>query len=84
MIHRKYVILAVWLIKIKGGSTGLAPIHVKITKIIEKLDKTYNLIGEYFFVLILLGILIIRYRIIMDMIRAITPPILFGIDRKIA
>lgn len=69
---------------INGSSTGFAPIHVRI-----KNDES-NIISEVFFIIIiffvflLLNAMGVVYIIATEQIRANTPPILLGMERKMA
>ena len=68
---------------INGISIGWAPAQVNKIKLLENIQnnnwlKGLNVIGYRFFIT---GRV---YKIIIDIKRAITPPNLFGIDRKIA
>jgi len=70
--------------KIKGGSTGFIPNQVKMKKIIT---KGQNIISWLYMVLLywILYLFIPKgIRIMIDMIKAITPPSLLGMDRRIA
>jgi len=68
----------------KGASTGFAPIHVSKQNNVEYIQKKFFSEGLNFFdatiFFFALKIVIIR----MERIRAVTPPNLLGMDRKIA
>jgi hypothetical protein len=67
----------------KGSSTGFIPNHVKNKKMMTKLqkDKNFNSFGLF---CCILGRKVKGRRIKIDINSPITPPNLFGIDRKIA
>jgi hypothetical protein len=78
------MILVIWPVISYGYSTGLAPIQVRIRKLMDKNQnvifcKGLNLLDILF---CFLNGMIAMMRI--DMTRAITPPSLLGIDRRIA
>jgi hypothetical protein len=78
------VILEIIPIISNGGSTGLAPIHVKIIKFIDNIQNKVLLMGLNFLdrrCFLNMGII---PRIKIAAISAITPPNLLGIERKIA
>jgi len=81
--NRKKVakICAIW---INGFSTGHLPIHDKIINEVNSIKNINCIIGlndaDIFLVFMKAG----KHRMIMEVIRAITPPSLLGIDRKIA
>jgi hypothetical protein len=62
----------------------LAPIQVNKIKIIQKKERTAILKGENFFVFKGFVKKDKGYKIKIDIIKANTPPILLGIERKIA
>jgi len=71
--------------KMKGGSTGHAPIYVKIKKILIKNQNSILVKGYIHNGRNLLCIEIGKVKItIIERKRAITPPSLFGILRRIA
>lgn len=85
MYIRKYKTVKICPIPSRGGSTGLAPIQVSKNTIVTR-DQNMNLLIGY-----AAEDRIFRFiekervrRIKIDMIRAITPPNLLGIDRRIA
>lgn len=78
----KYKALVTWPIASYGGSTGLAPIHVRMIRILIKDQNFVFLLGENF---VLFGfIFIVISKIAMDITNATTPPSFEGIDRRIA
>lgn len=78
----KYITLATCPIFSYGGSTGFAPIHVRITKVLARIQNFAFFWGRNFVLFVFL--LIMTRRIIIDARSAITPPSFDGIDRKIA
>lgn len=80
----KYTILVISLSASKGASTGFAPAQVRIQNKMASIQKELFLVGENLDLkeyLFLKGkIEIIR----IDNTRAITPPSLFGMDRRMA
>jgi hypothetical protein len=75
----------IWLSSMKGGSTGHMPNHVRIIKLNIKLKNKILLNQKNWFPLIFfLKIKGLINKIIILIKRAITPPILLGIARKIA
>ena len=83
--NEKYVIVASWPIITYGSSTGRAPIHVRINHLATIVQNMSWAIGlnEYLVFLLVLENGRIR-RISSAIARAITPPNLFGIERRIA
>jgi hypothetical protein len=84
-IMRKYRMDAIWLMMIKGGSTGYLPIHVRVRRSAARAQNRHCLIGQN----IRLHCLDVCgrgkiTRIRMDRTRAMTLPSLLGIDRRIA
>jgi len=80
----KYRILVIWPIVSNGYSTGFAPIHVKTINE-DLIDQNISL--DFMFILLDNNILFLNGRIMItmiDIINAITPPSLFGIERKMA
>lgn len=81
----KYRIEAICPISMNGGSTGCPPIQVSTSVLAIKSQNSVCVIGRRDRLRCLevcrVGIII---RIKIDASRAITPPSLFGIDRKIA
>jgi len=72
-------------VKIKGSSTGRAPIQVNIITMLKKLQNMIWFIKKFLFLLILVNSDSGRItKIAIDAIRQITPPNLLGIDRRIA
>jgi hypothetical protein len=69
---------------IKGDSTGFAPIQVRINAELKKIKIINFLNGLNFLDLIFLLKIGIKYKIAIAIINEITPPILFGIERRIA
>jgi len=70
-----------WPICSNGGSTGFAPIHVRIMITLVKNQNfvffcVLNFVDVFF-------VFIITVRIMIDAPRAITPPSFDGIDRRI-
>ncbi len=80
----KYVILKVFPINSNGCSTGLAPIQVKIAKLLASIQKVDLLSGLNFFDFNEIFVKVNNEIIKMENINAITPPNLLGIDRRIA
>jgi len=82
--NKKKKVVKICPIWINGLSTGHLPIHDKIINEINNIKNINCIIGlndaDFFLMFIRAG----KYRIIMEVIRAITPPSLLGIDRKIA
>lgn len=78
----KYIALTACPIFSYGGSTGLAPIHVKATNTLTSLQIFIFFVGLnfVFFVFLITNTI----RIAMDEASATTPPSFDGIDRKIA
>lgn len=74
-----------WPIIMKGGSTGCIPIQVKIRTDVTKIQNVSLVKGmnarDDIFNFWVKGKI---NKIIIDMIKAITPPNLLGIDRRIA
>jgi len=66
----------------KGGSTGLAPIHVRTRKILTNVQNFNFDEGLNLFVFIFISGRIMKIKI--DASKAITPPSFDGIDRRIA
>jgi len=82
MILVKYKTLVICPIDSYGGSTGFAPIHVRIANVLVRNQKFIFLFGENFLLLVFLNGRIARIAIAIA--RAMTPPSFDGIDRKIA
>lgn len=80
----KYIILNVLPMFSNGASTGIAPIQVSDKKVEIKTQKIFFMLGIHFFLLFVFFNITNKYRDIIDISRAITPPNLLGIDRKIA
>jgi len=81
----KYIKVMIWPTKIKGVSTGHAPIHVKRTTRFSNVHRRILLMGKNWMPLILLFLIMgIKIKIAIDITRAITPPNLLGIDRRMA
>lgn len=71
--------------KIYGSSTGRMPIQVNKIIVIVKFQNINFIIGQNWFLKMFLLFVIGKInKIIIDKIKAITPPNLLGIDRKIA
>ena len=68
----------------KGGSTGLAPIQVRIKKAPKYVEVFILLKGENLLIGGFDDLRTREYRIKMLMSRANTPPSLLGMERKIA
>lgn len=66
-----------------GCSTGLLPIHISTTKVPQSAQKVIELINSNLDTVVFTN-KGKKYRIAMDIIRASTPPSLFGMDRRIA
>jgi len=85
MKYRKYIVVKICPIVMKGASTGRAPIHVKSTVDVIRVQNMHLFRGyievDRSFIMCVMG-MDIRIRI--DITRAITPPILFGMDRRMA
>jgi len=81
-IIAKYAVLASCPVLMNGGSTGLIPIHVRITNVVIIAHSFVFMCGLCFFLFFFIRD--IGTKIKMDATRAITPPILEGIDRRIA
>jgi hypothetical protein len=86
IITEKYKIVKICPVIINGSSTGSAPIHVNKKKILISIQNRFCLIK-----LNCLPCLILFFfnkgkknKIKIDINKAITPPNLFGIERKIA
>jgi len=80
----KYKILVTWPIISNGCSTGFAPIHVRM---INEALIIQNINLDFIFILLEENILFLNgstMMIIIDRIKAITPPNLLGIERKMA
>lgn len=85
MKYIKYIIVRIWPVKINGSSTGRAPIQVSIITILINNQKVICLNGKNWVPFNLSdGKNGIIKRIETDRTRAITPPSLLGIDRRIA
>jgi len=67
-----------------GSSTGLAPIHVRIINDDRSIMSIKFLDIVIFLIFLLFFAIGIMYMIVTEHNNAITPPILFGIDRRIA
>ena len=67
-----------------GSSTGLAPIQVRMINDSKIVYSVIFFVGMNIFVFLLFFIVGMMNRINTDDTKAITPPILFGIDRRIA
>ena len=82
--NRKKEVVKICPIWINGFSTGHLPIHDRITNEVNNIKNIDCITGlndaGSLFVYMVAG----KYRIIMNSIRAVTPPSLLGIDRKIA
>lgn len=84
IIIRKKIVLVTCPVFTYGSSTGLAPIHVKIS-IIAKIDHSFSfLVGLNFVVLIDFFVIIGNMNTRIDAIRASTPPNFEGMARRIA
>jgi len=80
----KYTTLVICPIVSYGTSTGFAPIHVRIKNEVARTQNEIFLIGLY---LVDIECFFLKGKITMiriDKTRAITPPNLFGIDRRMA
>ena len=84
IIKVKYVRLKFFPIDSNGCSTGLAPIQVRITKLLINIQKIVLLNGVNFFDFKRVFVKVRREIIRIENTKAITPPSLLGIDRKIA
>ena len=80
MKYEKYNMVVICPTLINGSSTGFMPIHVSIMA--EARNVTDIIWGIIFMGLYFLGLNDISIKIAAA--RAITPPILFGIDRRMA
>ena len=84
LIRMKYITLASWPLFSIGLSTGFAPIQVRNASVPTVAGIRVFLVGEnlfdWFFFLFMVGFRNIR----IEAMRASTPPILDGIDRRIA
>lgn len=80
----KYIALMALPVSSNGGSTGHAPMKVRIEKSEEKHQNALLLEGKNFFLafFVFATLMILRDKI--DMRRATTPPSLLGIERRIA
>jgi len=67
-----------------GGSTGLAPIHVKIINLLIKVHRVALFIGLVFFVFFFLLVAIGKINTTRDPTKATTPPSFDGMERKMA
>lgn len=83
-IQVKYTILRIFLILLKGSSICFAPAHVSRMKEEAVIQNIIFFWGENFLDLFFIFFIDSGMRIIILITRAITPPNLFGIDRKIA
>ena len=80
----KYTVLEICPIVSNGGSTGFPPIHVRVRKVPRIDHRIVFLIGENFVDKIFEDLSGRMNRIAIDNTRAITPPSLLGMDRRIA
>ena len=72
-------------IRINGSSTGRAPIHVRMKDVLMKIQNKFFLLGEKWFLRKAGEEVKGRdMRMRMEATKAITPPSLFGIERRIA
>lgn len=81
----KYIMDAICPMMMKGCSTGWPPIHVRVNRSATRIQNKHWLIGRK----IILRCLELcrkgrRIRIRIDKTRAITPPSLLGIERRMA
>jgi len=83
-ISEKYIILRIFPIVSNGISTGLAPIQVRRKNILKNIQEFNLLRGKNFLDLIIDFKFERIIIIIIDIIRAITPPSFLGIERRIA
>lgn len=74
--------LSTWPIPSYGGSTGLAPIQVSSRVVATSIQNVAFFFGSNFLELDLFPERIIKYAT--DMARAITPPSLEGMERRMA
>jgi hypothetical protein len=77
------MIVIIFLIKGNGSSTGIIPNQVRIKKDIKN-GQNINGVEDILLFCIFFGFNLRGIKIKIDITRAITPPNLFGIDRKIA
>jgi len=84
VINMKYTILVFCPMSSYGGSTGLAPIHVRIISLLISVHKVALVVGEFFFLFFFLVDRMGSRNTINDPAKATTPPSFDGIDRRIA
>jgi hypothetical protein len=80
----KYVKLKLFPIDSNGCSTGLAPIQVRITKLLISIQKIDLVSGVNFFDFRRVFVNVNREITKMENTKATTPPNLLGIERRIA
>lgn len=81
---RKNRILCVCPIFSNGGSTGFAPIQVRILSVAIRIAIIVFFIGLYFIDRVFSFFMVGIANTVIDMARAITPPNFDGIERRIA
>jgi hypothetical protein len=84
MMIKKYKMLKIFPIVSNGCSTGLAPIHVNTIKFLKKVQTKILLFGKNFLLLMKILVKDKITIITIDIAKAITPPNLFGIERRTA
>lgn len=83
--NKKYRSEATWPMVVKGGSTGLVAVHVRIIKVVMRVQNAICAIGRK--VIDRMRLVWVRgivSRTQMASTRASVPPSLFGTERRIA
>jgi len=83
-MDKKNKILVTCPVASYGGSTGLAPIQVRIKSVLTIIHKIIVFLGWSFFVFFFIFLPIGIKNLITDASKATTPPNFDGIERKIA